>query len=233
MTLNIKYIYAAFMLLAMPFFAEHCAAQNVNPCFYVETEDGEEENTSYSGSAPVKVRFEARPEDLDGYNVNYEWRFFEEGATEAYIIRYEENTEFTFTTSGRHKIVLHAFYDENGETIELSNEEQPLTITVSESQLEFPNAFSPNGDGINDTFRAKQGAKSIVEFHAVIVNRWGQVVFKFRDINDEWDGTYNGKPVKDGVYFLDVNAKGADGRTFRIRRDVNVLRGYTEKEINS
>ena len=41
------------------------------------------------------------------------------------------------------------------------------------------------------------------------------------------------KTRKDGVYFLDVNAKGADGRTFRIRRDVNVLRGYTEKEINS
>ncbi|MCF0209150.1 MAG: gliding motility-associated C-terminal domain-containing protein, partial [Bacteroidaceae bacterium] len=77
------------------------------------------------------------------------------------------------------------------------------------------------------------GAKSIVEFSAAILNRWGQVVFRFKDINDEWDGTYKGKPVKDGVYFLDVNAKGADGRVFRIRKDVNILRGYIESEINS
>lgn len=233
MRLHIKYVYVFFLLLFLANWATEGHCQNINPNFYVETEDGEEEGPSYSGSAPVKVRFQANPEDLDGYNVNYEWRFYAEGDTTAYLIRYEENTEYTFTTSGQHKIILHAYYDEDGYTVELSNEEQPLTITVSESQLEFPNAFSPNGDGINDTFKAKPGAKSIVEFSAVIVNRWGQVVFRFRDINDEWDGTYNGKPVKDGVYFLDVNAKGADGRRFRLRRDVNILRGYTEKEINS
>lgn len=233
MRLHIKYVYVFFLLFFLANWATEGHCQNINPNFYVETEDGEEEGPSYSGSAPVKVRFQANPEDLDGYNVNYEWRFYAEGDTTAYLIRYEENTEYTFTTSGQHKIILHAYYDEDGYTVELSNEEQPLTITVSESQLEFPNAFSPNGDGINDTFKAKPGAKSIVEFSAVIVNRWGQVVFRFRDINDEWDGTYNGKPVKDGVYFLDVNAKGADGRRFRLRRDVNILRGYTEKEINS
>lgn len=233
MRLHIKYIYTFVLTLLFAAFASEVSGQNVNPCFYVETEDGEEENTSYSGSAPVKVRFEAHPEDLDDYNVNYEWRFYAEGDTTAYLIRYEENTEFTFTSSGQHKIILYAFYDDGISEVMLSNEEQPLTITVSESQLEFPNAFSPNGDGINDTFKAKPGAKSIVEFRAVIVNRWGQVVFRFRDINDEWDGTYNGKPVKDGVYFLDVDAKGADGRRFRLRRDVNILRGYTEKEINS
>ena len=233
MALHNKYIYAVAMMLFLPLFAMQSVGQNIDPKLFVETEDGEVEETNYSGSAPVKVRFVANPEDLDGYNVNYEWRFYAEGDTTAYLIRYEENTDYTFTTSGQHKVILHAFYDEDGYTIELSNEEQPLTITVSESQLEFPNAFSPNGDGINDTFRAKPGAKSIVEFHAVIVNRWGQVVFRFRDINDEWDGTYKGKPVKDGVYFLDVNAKGADGRRFRLRRDVNVLTGYTESEINS
>ena len=233
MLLHIKYKYLAALMLLLALFATASVAQNINPCFYVQTENGEEESTNYSGSAPVKVRFEAHPEDLGGYVVNYEWRFYTEGDTAAYLVRHEEVTEVTFTSSGQHKILLYAYYDDAISTVELSNEEQPLFITVSESQLEFPNSCSPNGDGINDTFRAKPGAKSIVEFSAAILNRWGQVVFRFKDINDEWDGTYKGKPVKDGVYFLDVNAKGADGRVFRIRKDVNILRGYIESEINS
>ena len=46
----------------------------------------------------------------------------------------------------------------------------------------------------------------------------------------EWDGTYNGKVVKDGTYFLLVKAKGADGRKYNIRKDVNVLTGFTERD---
>ena len=37
-----------------------------------------------------------------------------------------------------------------------------------------------------------------------------------------------GKDVAQGVYYVLVKAKGADGRTFNIKRDVNLLRGYTE-----
>ncbi|MDO4801786.1 MAG: gliding motility-associated C-terminal domain-containing protein, partial [Prevotellaceae bacterium] len=42
-----------------------------------------------------------------------------------------------------------------------------------------------------------------------------------------WDGTHNGKDVKQGVYFMLCKAKGADGRTYTIKTDVNLLRGYT------
>ena len=45
-----------------------------------------------------------------------------------------------------------------------------------------------------------------------------------------WDGTYRGKPVKEGVYFCLVKAKGADGVVYNIKRDVNLLRGYTEEQ---
>ena len=43
-----------------------------------------------------------------------------------------------------------------------------------------------------------------------------------------WDGKFNGKDVKQGVYFVLVKAKGADGRKYNIKKDVNLLRGYTE-----
>ena len=75
--------------------------------------------------------------------------------------------------------------------------------------------------------------KSIVEFNAAIYNRWGQQLYSWGidQIACEecgWDGTYKGKPVKDGVYFVVVTARGADGVSYEIRRDVNLLRGYTE-----
>ena len=227
MTKKLSLTLALFMALAL---LPSLHAQTINPVFYVITDEGEEEQTSYDGSAPLRVRFEAKPEGLDGLKVNYEWRFFKEGEQTAYLIRYEENTEFVFNDAGGHRIICIATYDDGMGGVELSNEDSPLTLTIAESQLDFPNAFSPNGDGINDTYKPKAGAKSIVEFNAAIFNRWGQMLFKFRDINDAWDGTYKGRPVKDGAYFLNCEAKGADGKIFRIRKDVNILRGYTEKE---
>ncbi|MBQ2334005.1 MAG: gliding motility-associated C-terminal domain-containing protein, partial [Prevotella sp.] len=95
--------------------------------------------------------------------------------------------------------------------------------------LKMPNAFSPNSDEPNKTYHAKDGYKSIVEFHAYIFNRWGQKLYEWDDPAGAWDGTYNGRPVKEGVYYCLVKAKGADGRKFNIRTDVNLLRGYTEK----
>ena len=41
-----------------------------------------------------------------------------------------------------------------------------------------------------------------------------------------WDGTYKGNPVKQGVYYVQVTAKGADGRRFNIKKDVNLLRTF-------
>ena len=92
----------------------------------------------------------------------------------------------------------------------------------------MPNAFSPNGDGINDIYKAKDGYQSLTEFHAYIFNRWGQKLYEWTNPADGWDGKYKGKDVAQGVYYVPVKAKGADGKTYNIKRDVNLLRGYTE-----
>jgi gliding motility-associated-like protein len=49
-----------------------------------------------------------------------------------------------------------------------------------------PNAFSPNGDNVNDFFYAK--GEGIKDYEMLIFNRWGNVVFKGEDISDKWDG---------------------------------------------
>ena len=107
--------------------------------------------------------------------------------------------------------------------------EDSVAVTGYESKLVFPNAFSPNGDGHNDEYKAKT-CQNIEDFHAYIFNRWGQKLFEWTDPDKGWDGTYNGRDVADGVYFVLVKARGIDGRSYNIRKDVNLLRGYDQNE---
>ena len=109
------------------------------------------------------------------------------------------------------------------------------------SQLTFPNAFSPNGDGINDVYKIY--VRSIVSMNVAIFNRWGQTIKTMSGKMDEllpsdaeaeadggymlelWDGTYRGDVVNDGVYYINVQAIGAGGKKYDKRADINVLKG--------
>ena len=210
----------------------------IDPQATFTTDEGEETGTSYSGSAPLTGVFHANAENVGMYTPHYEWRFTKEGETQPYLVRYEEETEYTFTEAGSHRIVLYATFINGNDTVAYTKDywqdAQPITIQISESKLEMPNAFSPNGDGINDIYRAKNNYQSIVEFDAYIFNRWGQKIYEWHDPAGGWDGKFNGKDVKQGVYFVLVKAKGADGRKYNIKKDVNLLRGYTESNgVNS
>lgn len=210
----------------------------IDPQATFTTDEGEEIGTSYSGSAPLTVVFHANAENVGMYTPHYEWRFTKEGETQPYLVRYEEETEYTFTEAGSHRIVLYATFINGTDTVAYTKDywqdAQPITIQISESKLEMPNAFSPNGDGINDIYRAKNSYQSIVEFDAYIFNRWGQKLYEWHDPAGGWDGKFNGKDVKQGVYFVLVKAKGADGRKYNIKKNVNLLRGYTESNgVNS
>ncbi len=207
----------------------------IDPLFtYIDEDGDEQEATSYSGSAPLEATFYANAENTTGWDEYYEWRFTYEGERDPYLIRYEENTTYTFTTAGSTRVVLYARFTNDYETIEYTEDywatESPLTISISESKLEFPNAFSPNGDGINDIYKAKDGYQSIVEFKATIYNRYGQKIYTWTDPAGGWDGTHNGHDVPEGTYFVHVSARGADGWKYNIKRDVNLLRGYSEND---
>jgi gliding motility-associated-like protein len=70
--------------------------------------------------------------------------------------------------------------------------------------LFIPDAFSPDGDGMNEVFEAK--ANLLKSFSLSVFNRWGQVVFQSDDIAKGWDGTINGvnAPMGSYVYKLTV-----------------------------
>lgn len=198
------------------------------PTMTVIAADGsEEETTAYEGSAPLRAIFRANPEDLGSYTPHYEWRFVREGEEEPFLTRFEETTEYSFTTSGTTTVELHISFVQGSDTIEYASDE-PFVVIISESQLEMPNAFTPNGDGINDVYRAKEGYESIVEFHAAVFNRWGRKLYEWDDPSGGWDGTAGGSKAPDGAYYLVVNARGADGRQYKLKKTINLLRGFTD-----
>ena len=201
------------------------SAQSVEiSAIYIDDSGVETETRNdFSGQAPLSVSFRANPQDMEGLDPTYEWHFRMEGEGKDMMVRYEENTDYTFTKAGKTYVTLY---------VNLGNEERDssrICVTISESKLLMPNAFTPNGDTHNDVYKAKE-YQSIVEFHAYIFNRWGQKLFEWTNPAEGWDGNYNGSPVKEGVYFVVVKARGADGIVYNIRKDVNLLRGFTKTE---
>ncbi len=81
------------------------------------------------------------------------------------------------------------------------------TITVISGNLvvAIPNSFTPNGDGFNDNFVPK--INGMAELSFAIFNRWGSEVITWNDVNGKWDGSINGTPSPDGVYFYVMKGK--------------------------
>lgn len=220
----------------LPFLCFFCTAAQAqetefptaNPTMiYIDKEGAEIEDTQYDGDAPLVTRFKANPENLGEYTPLYEWRFTKMGESQPFLIRYDENTDYTFNQSGTFTIELLVSFVQGTDTIAYKMDE-PFSINLSESKLEVPNAFTPNGDGINDIFKVKEGYKSIISFKARVFNRWGKKLYEWTDLEGGWDGKSGGSTVPDGAYYLNIEARGADGRKYNIKKVINVLTGFTE-----
>ena len=80
----------------------------------------------------------------------------------------------------------------------------------SDSNVHVPNAFTPNGDGTNDTLLFDLHGMELIKF--TVFNRWGEKVFETADIKIKWDGKMNNEYVKTGVYvyILEVKCPGKE-----------------------
>lgn len=103
--------------------------------------------------------------------------------------------------------------------------------------LEFPNVFIPSKSGpwggylnmideddrevTNMVFRPAK--KNVVDYHLIIYNRWGELVFETRDMNQGWDGYYQGELCSQGVYIWKAEGKFIDGTPFKKMGDVLLL----------
>jgi gliding motility-associated-like protein len=122
----------------------------------------------------------------------YLWDFYGAYSTDHITgISTETNPTFDYSTYGVFRVTLYA-YNLLGCPDSVSR-----SVTVwPEQNFYIPNAFTPNGDGINDEFYvyAQPGA-NVVSFQ--VYDRWGE---KVHDGIYPWDGTYRGQPLEPGIY---------------------------------
>ncbi len=101
----------------------------------------------------------------------------------------------------------------------------PFEILVRRC-IAFPNAFTPDGDGNNDTFGGPvffgDGAVEVLDLR--IFNRWGEQVFVFSPNQQTWDGRINGQPAPSDVYAYLVVVRFANGEEQTFKGDVTLLR---------
>ena len=104
-------------------------------------------------------------------------------------LQYEENFNI-------YRVV--AIRNQNDQVESISN----AVIVEKPYALYSPNAFSPDGDGINDFF--KISGQGMSDFQIEIYNRWGQMVYKSSDLSNGWDGIFKGERVPTGTYVYKI-----------------------------
>ena len=80
-----------------------------------------------------------------------------------------------------------------------------LLIIESDVLSFIPNSFTPDGNEHNQTWKFYFNGIDEEKFDLYIFNRWGEMIWECHNPNDSWDGTYDGSPVKEGVYVWKVD----------------------------
>lgn len=80
--------------------------------------------------------------------------------------------------------------------------------------VHVPNAFTPDGDGINDLWMPVFNEPGIlIEYELLVFDRWGELLWESHTPHQPWDGIYRGEMVKEEVYVWKLNYK--DGRSYK------------------
>jgi gliding motility-associated-like protein len=100
--------------------------------------------------------------------------------------------------------------------------ESNILEVIYKSKVAFPNAFSPDGDGLNDIFNFE--GRYIIAVHMKIFNRWGELIYQTTDTDKGWDGVINGKPAPLGTYIHHTKLTDDMGITFVKSGEIVLIR---------
>jgi gliding motility-associated-like protein len=151
----------------------------------------------------------------------YEWSFGDGGYSS------DKNPSYLYQGEGLYTVTLRVW-----------NEFGCDADTTKESFIEarrggfivFPNTFAPrnelNGNvsifGVNATFRPVY--QDVTSFHMQIFNRWGQLIFETDDINEGWDGRFNGDIAPEGVYVWVAKGRFVSGKEYNKSGQVLIVK---------
>jgi gliding motility-associated-like protein len=98
-----------------------------------------------------------------------------------------------------------------------------VTVNVVPYCVKPMEAFTPNGDGINDLWLVTTGS-CLKQAKVDVFNRYGTKVYHSEDYKNNWNGTYEGKPLPDGTYYFIITYTLINGKSVYLRGNVTILR---------
>lgn len=128
------------------------------------------------------------------------------------------NPQVVFPDTGYYEYVVKVSADEGCEALDTIH-----ILVVTDPSILLPNAFSPNGDGVNDEFKPLIVGYPYVELFRVF-NRYGELMHVTYYANKGWDGTHRGVAAEQGVYFYELKVRNLQGETLSLKGDVTLLR---------
>ena len=142
--------------------------------------------------------------------MTYEWDFGDSN------ISGDENPSHTYTEAGVYTVILVT------STVNGCEHTSQKEVTIHPDFAVYaPNAFSPNGDGLNDVFEVK--GIGISQYLLQIFSRWGELMYESKNLEDQWDGTFDGKKVPAATYVYKINYTSMINKDYDLEGTVTVM----------
>lgn len=155
---------------------------------------------------PIRLEFTGQ-----GHPQGYYWDFGD--GTEAHVA----SPNHIFRDTGTHTITMIALNGCCSDTIQ-----KEISLIDCNTRLFIPNAFSPNGDGINDVLNTF--GSGIQTYQIAIYSRWGEQVFASGNWQNRWDGHFRGKPANPGDYVYIAEVQFQNGVTRHFKGEITLIR---------
>ncbi len=141
---------------------------------------------------------------------NYIWTF------ENTIFSNIQNPIYHFLEEGFYRVQLKAINRICSDTT------SKLLYIKGSNNIFIPNAFTPNQNGLNEEFRVlyKNSKGAVLS----IYNRWGQLIFTSNNVNKGWDGTFDGNPCQEDVYYYIVDYTNNDNEVKQLKGNFTLIR---------
>jgi gliding motility-associated-like protein len=147
---------------------------------------------------------------------SYTWKWdFGDGETSE-----ELNPKHVYRQEGTFNITLKVWT--NHECFDLYVMENAVFVEPS-GIVEFPNAFRPDSPLEENRVFLPGIIDHVDEYHLMIFNRWGELIFESHNQEIGWDGYYKGEPAKQDVYIWKVTGNYSDGKGFSKTGDVTLM----------
>lgn len=164
-----------------------------------------------SGLAPLPVQFT----NLSSNAYFFIWDFGDLSAGSV-----EKDPLHTYTEDGKFDVTLIV-----SDSLGCSDTTSGVINVNTVDALFLPNAFTPNGDGLNDVFEPTYNKNRFEFLEMTIFNRWGVVVFETKMPGGEWwNGKINGTPEPPGIFSYTVTARDKKGRSYERNGTVTLIR---------